>query len=92
MPERNPRNVEGAFSIARNECLCCASCWTIAPDLIDSGDDENWSSFFIKQPVADEEIDRALEAYASCCVAAITYEGDNPAILERIREHQLKYP
>ena len=44
------------------------------------------SCYFTRQPQTPEEIERALRAIEYCCINAVGYEGNNPAILARIAE------
>jgi hypothetical protein len=44
--------------------------------------------YFTKQPETLEETERALRATECCCVGAVAYEGDDPAILTRIAEQE----
>ena len=84
---RVEKNAPGPFFVRANECMICRQCVYEAPELMDSGDEMgDPSSYFTRQPETPEEIQRALFAMKACCVAAVGYEGDDPAILARLAE------
>ena len=82
---RVAKNAPGAFFVRANECLVCQLCVDEAPDLMVCDKEQgDWSCYFTKQPETSEEVERALHALECCCIAAVAYEGDDPAILARI--------
>jgi hypothetical protein len=86
--KRYPKNVPGPFYVANGECLICGAPERFAPDLI-GYDEENLHCYFKKQPTTTDELDQAAKAVAVACCEAIHYEGDDPAIKQRIFEVHL---
>jgi hypothetical protein len=90
--ERFPKNVEGPFFVVNGECIACMAPEHEAPDLM--GFDQDASHcYFKKQPLTQEELERATRAVWVSCCGAVQYSGDDPAVHRRIaelREENLK--
>ncbi len=93
-PKRFPKNVPGPFYSTGDldisgqwcgDCLFCGIPESEAPSLLAPLTDSNLDTYFIRQPVTDEEIDQACWAIKVCCVGALRYGGQNPKILERLQ-------
>lgn len=82
--ERHPKNAPGDFYVAHNCCTQCEAPCREAPDLI--GMDED-GCFFRRQPANVDELSKAIDALNVSCMGALRYCGDNPAILEHLREY-----
>jgi hypothetical protein len=82
-PQRCPLNVPGPF-YTLGTCLACEAPEYEAPDLLAPLDDNNFTTYFVKQPETPEEIERACNAIRVCCVADLRYGGTDPAIIERL--------
>ncbi|WP_152051336.1 ferredoxin [Tautonia marina] len=82
-PERCPLNVPGPF-YTTGQCLACEAPEFEAPDLLALLNDENITTYFVKQPETAEEIERACRAIEVCCVNDLRYGGTDRAILERL--------
>jgi hypothetical protein len=80
---RFPKNAPGAF-YTTGACLACAAPETEAPDLLAPLNDENYDTYFVRQPSTPDEIERACRAIEVCCVAALRYGGEDPAIVRRL--------
>jgi len=83
MIKRLKKNVPGPF-YTTGECLSCGAPEDMAPDLLAQLDDENYETYFVKQPTTPEEIERACRAIEVCCVDALRYSGNDPSIIERL--------
>ena len=83
MSPRFEKNVPGPFYTS-GECLACGEPECIAPDLLAPLDDENQETYFAKQPITQEEIERACQAIEGCCVKALRYGGSDASIIERL--------
>ena len=91
--ERFPKNVEGDFyttgTIALDgewmgDCLWCGLPEMEASDLLAPLDNDNLDTYFVRQPISPEEIERALSALEVCCVNALRYGGKDKNILKRL--------
>ena len=95
MPEpakRVAKNAPGDFFVHQDQCIACQICVDMAPELMGYDRSERFSTcYFSIHPSSSAELERALEAYASCCIGAVDYEGNNPDILKRIAEIDAKY-
>lgn len=85
-PDRFPDNVPGDFYVVNGDCLSCGAPGAEAPDLIDHAKIEFGHCYFIKQPETAAEIERAINAIAVSCTAAIRYGGRDENILKRLYE------
>jgi hypothetical protein len=80
---RFEKNVAGDF-YTTGECLACDAPENEARDLLAPLEDDNFDTYFIKQPKTAEEIERACRAIEVCCVEALRYGGTNPKIIHRL--------
>ena len=55
-----------------------------APDLMAPLTDDNYDTYFIRQPKTQEEIEQAIGATEVCCVDAVRYGGQDKKILRRL--------
>ena len=83
--ERFPKNAPGPFWVENGMCISCRAPEHEAPDLIAS-DDETGHCYFKKQPATPEETERAVRAVRASCCDAVQYCGDDPLVLQRLRE------
>ena len=99
-PQRFPRNVAGPFYTTGGQfnttndpgspliwcadCLSCEAPEYEAPDLLAPLNDQNYDTFFVRQPESSEEIERACQALTVCCNAALRYGGKNISIIQRL--------
>jgi hypothetical protein len=86
-PGRCPLNVPGPF-YTTGQCLACESPEFEAPDLLAPLNDENITTYFVKQPETAEEIERACRAIEVCCVNDLRYGGTDRAILDRLGDDE----
>jgi hypothetical protein len=84
--KRDPRNAPGPFYAVEKLCLSCGLPEGEAPDLLANLNDTNGDTYFVKQPTTAEEIERACSALDVCCVKALRYAGDDPAIIQRLQK------
>jgi hypothetical protein len=82
-PIRFEKNVAGDF-YTTGECLACDAPESEARDLLAPLENDNFDTYFVKQPETAEEIERACRALEVCCVAALRYGGTNPEIIRRL--------
>ena len=73
----------GPFYV-RDECLACGAPEAEAPDLLAPLDDDNLTTYFVRQPETPDEVERACRALEVCCVSALRYRGQDPAIIRRL--------
>jgi hypothetical protein len=83
---RDPRNAPGPFYTVKGLCLACGLPESEARDLLAELNSSNWDTYFTKQPSTPEEIERACKAMEACCVRALRYGGDDPAIIDRLKK------
>ena len=76
-------NVPGPF-YTTGGCTACGAPEEAAPDLLAPLSDDNYHTYFVRQPVTVEEIERACHAAEVCCVSALRYAGTDPAIIRRL--------
>ena len=93
MVDRFPKNVEGDFYTTGTkdsngqwcgDCLACDLPESEAPDLMAQLTDDNYDTYFIRQPKSQEEIEQAIGATEVCCVNAVRYAGKDKKILSRL--------
>lgn len=84
---RDSRNAPGPFYAEAQTCLSCGLPEHEAPDLLAKLEETNGDTYFVKQPVTPEEVERACRALESCCVGALRYGGGDPAILKRLERY-----
>ncbi len=80
---RHPRNVPGPF-YTTGECMACGAPEDEAPDLLAALDDGNDETFFVRQPMTPEEMERACRAAEVCCVNSVRYGGTDPTVIRRL--------
>ena len=80
---RLTKNVRGDF-YATGECLACDLPESEAPNLISKLTDENYDTYFVKEPITPKEISEACDAIEICCVNALRYGGKNKDIINRL--------
>jgi hypothetical protein len=83
---RFEKNVPGPF-YTTGGCTSCGVPESVAPELLAPLDDENCETYFVRQPTTPEEIEHACQAIEVCCTDALRYGGDDPAIIERLRNN-----
>ena len=83
MPPRLGKNVSGPF-YTTGECLACGAPAHEAPELFAPLDGDNDETYFVRQPVTGEEVDRACRPAERCCVGAMRYAGQDAAIIRRL--------
>jgi len=77
------KNAPGLF-YTTGECLSCTLPESEAPTLLAPLNDANSDTYFVRQPETREEIEMACRAAFVCCVSAIRYGGEDPAIIRRL--------
>lgn len=82
-PRRCPLNVSGAF-YTLGTCLACEAPEAEAPDLLAPLRDGNYTTYFVRQPVTAEEIERACNAIRVCCVTDLRYGGTDSEIIKKL--------
>jgi len=80
---RFPKNVSGPF-YTTGACLACGAPEHEAPELLAPLTDDNYDTYFTRQPLSAEETEKACRAIEICCVAALRYGGEDPAIIRRL--------
>jgi len=83
MNRRLPKNVAGDF-YTTGECLACALPEMEAPQLLAELSDNNFDTYFVKQPETAEEITQAIAAARICCTEAVRYRGKDKSIIKRL--------
>jgi hypothetical protein len=86
--ERYPKNAPGPFFVENGYCISCGVPELEAPDLMGHDEDPSviYHCYFKKQPSTPEEVERAIRAVWISCCGAVQYDGDDPAILQRLAE------
>jgi hypothetical protein len=84
--KRDPRNAPGPFYAVEKLCLACGLPEDEAPELLANLDESDGDTYFIKQPTTPEEVERACSAITVCCVGALRYAGNDPAIIQRLQK------
>jgi hypothetical protein len=84
--KRDPQNALGPFYAVEKLCLSCGLPEDEAPDLLADLDETGGDTFFVKQPETPNEVERACRAIDVCCVKALRYAGDDPAIIQRLQK------
>jgi len=84
--KRDPRNAPGPFYAVEKLCLSCGLPEDEAPDLLANLKETGGDTYFVKQPTTPEEVERACAALDVCCVKALRYAGDDPAIIQRLQK------
>lgn len=86
VPDRYPENSQGDFYVENQVCISCGAPESVAPDLIEHSKLEYGHCYFKKQPQAQDEIDRAINAVAVSCISGLRYGGKDEKILKRLHE------
>jgi hypothetical protein len=82
---RHSQNAPGPFYVIHGLCIYCTAPEAEAPDLI-AHEEPEYHCYFRKQPSTPEEMERAIRAVAVSCCGAVRYGGNDPDILQRIKE------
>jgi hypothetical protein len=85
-PDRYPENSQGDFYVQDQVCISCGAPEAQAPDLIEHSKLKYGHCYFKKQPQAQDEIDRAIDAIAVSCISGLRYGGKDEKILKRLYE------
>jgi ferredoxin len=72
---KHPLNAVGKYYVDQDNCTCMEAYADVAPNIfvIDS---VNYSSYVIKQPETQEEVDQCNEAIICCAFEAIHDDGN----------------
>jgi hypothetical protein len=76
-------NAPGSF-YTTGECTACGAPEAEAPELLAPLTEENYSTYFRRQPQTADEVERACRAIEVCCTSALRYAGTDPAIIQRL--------
>jgi len=90
MIDRFHKNVAGDF-YTDGSCLACELPEMEAPELLAKLDDDNFDTYFIKQPETEAELEKAISACEICCTNALRYSGKDSRILKRLGEEFCDY-
>ena len=82
-PVRVERNAPGPF-YTTGGCTACGAPEAEAPDLLAPLTNENYETYFVRQPDTPEEIERACRAIEVCCLSALRYGGTDAAVIRRL--------
>ena len=66
------------------DCLKCYGPESQAQELLAEINNENTTTYFVRHPETELEIERACRAVQNCCVDALRYSGQNSAIIIRL--------
>jgi hypothetical protein len=80
---RFEKNAPGPF-YGTGECTACGAPELEAPHLLAPLEGENYDTYFVRQPATPDEVEQACRALESCCVRALRYGGQDPAIIRRL--------
>lgn len=81
--DRFEKNAPWPF-YATGGCTACGTPESEAPDLLAPLTEENWDTYFVRQPATPEEIERACCAVEVCCLNALRYGGTDPTVIRRL--------
>jgi hypothetical protein len=84
--EPSPRfhkNAPGDF-YTTGDCLACEAPESEAPELLAPLVNENYDTYFVRQPQTPSEVEKACRTLEVCCVAALRYGGTDTAIIRRL--------
>ena len=90
---RFPKNISGDFYTTgekdKNDqwsgcCLACGLPEDVAPSLFAPLDDENYDTYFVRQPKTPDEVAQAIVASEVCCVEAVRYGGREKEIIRKM--------
>ncbi len=97
---RYPLNVDGDFYTTgskdcdgnwHGDCLDCGLPEDSAPELFAPMDDDHIATYFIRQPVTQEELQQAITSTEVCCTDAIRYGGKNRKVLSQLHPDVCDY-
>ena len=77
------KNAPGPF-YTTGECTACGAPEAEAPELLAPLDDDNWDTFFVRQPQTPGEVEQACRAVEVCCLSALRYGGTDADIIRRL--------
>src|SRR5688572_29965821 len=80
---RFSKNAPGPF-YTTGGCAACGAPEAEAPELLAPLDDENFETYFIRQPETPAEIEQACRALEVCCLVTLRYGGQDPSIIRRL--------
>lgn len=87
-PKPHYLNAPGDFYVIQDECMGCTLPASEAPDLIGTEDPEAGSTkyhcHFKKQPITDDEAERAGHAMLVSCTGALCYRGSDPKVIRKL--------
>jgi hypothetical protein len=102
-PLRLPKNVPGPFYTTGHQCskidepnaplvwygdcLACEAPEAEAPDLLSPLTNDDFDTYFVRQPATPEEIARACWAARVCCVSALRYGGKDIGIIQQLENN-----
>jgi hypothetical protein len=78
-----PQNAPGPFYGTGN-CTACGAPEAEAPDLLAPLTEENWDTYFVRQPATPDEVECACRAVEVCCLNALRYGGNDSQIIRRL--------
>jgi hypothetical protein len=82
-PSRLEKNAPGDW-YTTGACMACGAPEDEAPDLLSPLTDDDLETYFGRQPTTPDEVARACRAAEACCVSAVRYGGQDPAIIRRL--------
>jgi hypothetical protein len=91
LPQRVPENAPGDFYVMAGLCTQCCLVHGEAPELLNDPTAPFTECFFRRQPQMPEEVERAISAMCVSEMCALRYAGDDPAIIAKLREHDLAW-
>lgn len=80
---RFDKNAPGDF-YTTGDCAACGAPEDAAPNLLAPLDDDNYYTYFVRQPQTSDEVERACRAVEVCCLSALRYGGTDPAVIRRL--------
>ena len=83
LPRHFEKNAPGAF-YTTGKCLACGAPEAEAPQLLAPLEGDNYDTYFVRQPSTPGEVEQACRALEVCCVNALRYRGQDPAIIRRL--------
>ena len=81
--DRHAKNAPGDW-YATGHCMACGAPEAEAPELFAPLTDENYETYFVRQPRTQNEVQRACAAAHSCCVSAVRYGGTDPDVIRSL--------
>ncbi len=80
------KNAPGDFYVECDSCIACTAPYLEASDLMNGPEDDTscYECYFKRQPVTEEEIERACDAIMVSCTEAVRYSGSDRSILKRL--------